>query len=253
MKKTDNWQQHIGSVWASVLTSHALDISATVIEIAPGFTEKIGCGLAKMQFRGILYVLEPNDMALEWVLQRYKALLPNARIIGVNKATQYACELLPRKVEAIVMNHVLDDMIFYEALTPEQQQSIFSQTRPGQACLEQVKRTWKQLLGNPEYLAKVKQQVLADLCNLIDHTNARIVGISQYKSWFMLQNELTEADSEGNDLLGKLVLQLGGTSAEDENVLSSFNQQPKDWLVIEKERIGISVNKITALQQADKM
>lgn len=235
--KIYHWQQHVGSVWASLLCNHSLNCSGTIIEIGPGFTDKIGCGLAKLQFRGKLYVVEPNELALQWVVHRYQTLLPTATIIAVNKPMQDACAILPRAVEAILMNHVLDDMLLYAGLAPAEQQSIFSQTRPGEPCLSQVKNTWQGLLSNPQYLSELKYIVLNDICSLVDHADARIIGMSQYKSWFLAENELKEADLKGNELLREMVSQLGDMSIEDKDILCSYGQDWRNWLVIEKESV----------------
>jgi hypothetical protein len=252
--KTDHWQQHVGSVWASLLSKHSLNSSGTIIEIGPGFTDKIGRGLAKLQFQGKLYVLEPNELALEWVAERYQTLLPNATIIAVNKTVQDACTLLPSAVEAVLMNHVLDDMVLHAGLPPAGQQNIFSQTRPGESCLSQVKETWQALLADPQYLLVLKQQVVTDLNKLIDHTDARIIGMSQYKSWFLSQNELEEADMIGNKLLGEMMVQLGDTSMADKDILRSYGQDHQDWLIIERETVfEISDNKPGIIQQAVKI
>jgi hypothetical protein len=249
--KTDQWQQHVGAVWASLLSNHSLNRSGTIIEIGPGFTDKIGCGLAKLQFQGKLYILEPNNMALKWGVHRYQTLLPNATIIGVNDATKDACTILPAGVEAILMNHVLDDMVLHAGLLPANQQSIFSQMRPGKSCLSRVKNTWQALIGDPEYLSELKHEVLNGLCNLIDHVSARLVGMSQYKSWFLFQNELKEADLIGNKLLCEIASQLNNMSMKDKNILRSYGQDPQDWLFIEKENIfEIPDNKSKDILQA---
>ena len=249
--KTDQWQQHIGSVWASLLSNHSLNRSGAIIEIGPGFTDKVACGLAKLQFKGTLYVLEPNNMALKWVMLRYQTLLPNANIVAVNSTTKDACSILPGGVEAILMNHVLDDMVLHAGLVPAKQQSIFSQIRPGKSCLSQVKSTWQALLDDRQYLAELNREVLTDLCNLVDHADARIVGISQYKSWFLFQNELKEADSIGNKLLCEIASRLGDMSTEDKDVLRNYGQDPQDWLFLEKEgAFEISNNKSKAIRRA---
>jgi len=251
--KTDQWQQHVGSVWASLLSNHSLNCSGTIIEIGPGFTDKIGRGLAKLQFKGKLYILEPNEPALTWVAQRYQTLLPNATIIAVNKSMQDACAILPGAVEAILMNHVLDDMVLHAGLLPAEQQNIFSQIRPGELCLSQVKNTWQALLGDPQYLAELKHEVLTGIGTLVDHTDARIVGMSQYKSWFLSQNELKEADLIGNKLLAEMVSQLGEMPIDDMDTLRSYGQDPQDWLIIEREGVyGISDNKPNIIQQATR-
>lgn len=109
------------------------------------------------------------------------------------------------------------------------------------------------MLADPQYLLALKQQVVTDLCKLIDYTDARIVGISQYKSWFLSQNELGEADMIGNKLLGEIVLQLGDTSMADKDILRSFGQDAEDWLMIERETVSdISDNKPEIIQQAVK-
>jgi hypothetical protein len=233
-QKNDQWQQYIGSVWASLLFNHSLNCSGSIIEVGPGFTDKIGCGLAKLQFRGKIYVLEPNTVALEWVTNRYKTLLPNSTIIAVNSATEDACAMLPDEVDAVLMNHVLDDMILYAGLTTNEKQTIFSRIKPGEPCLSQVRYTWQVLLSNPLYLSTLSQKVLTNLLNLIYRTNARIVGISQYKSWFLLQNELNEADLIGKKLLCEMILKLGGLSVKDKDTLLSYDQHPEDWLVIDR-------------------
>jgi len=235
--ETNQWQQHIGTVWASLLSNHSLNRLGTIVEIGPGFTDKIGRGLAKLQFRGNLYILEPNEMALEWVVQRYETLLPHATIVAVNSTTRNSCTVFPGGVEAILMNHVLDDMILYAGLLPAIQQSIFSQIRPGESCLSQVKNTWQALLEDTKYLSEIKDEVLTDLCNLINHADARILGMSQYKSWFLLQNELEEADLIGNRLLCDIATHFGDMSVEDKNILRSNGQDPQAWLFIEKENV----------------
>lgn len=252
--KTDHWHQHVGSVWALLLSKHALNCSGTIIEIGPGFTDKIGRGLAKLQFQGRLYILEPNEVALEWVAERYQIILPHATIIAVNKTVQDACTVLPSAVEAVLMNHVLDDMVLHAGLSPARQQNIFSQTRPGESCLSQVKETWQALLEDPQYLLALKQEVVTDLYNLIYHTDARIVGMSQYKSWFLSQNELEEADMIGNKLLGEIISLLGNTSLADKDILRSYGQDEQDWLIIERETVfEISDNKQEIIPQQLKI
>lgn len=234
---TDLWPQHIGSIWAALLSNHSLNPSSSIVEIGPGFMDKIGCGLAELRFQGILYVVEPNKDALKWVIHRYRTLLPKATIIAVNETIQDACSILPEGIEAILMNHVLDDMVLYASLHPDERQSIFSQIRPGESCLFKVKYTWQSLINDPENLSELNSNIISDIYSLVDCTQARIVGMSQYKSWFLNQNKLTEANLIGNKLLLEIVSHLGHMSSEDKDILRSYNQDPLDWLIVERENI----------------
>lgn len=249
-KNSDLWPQHIGSIWAALLSNHSLNPSSSIVEIGPGFTDKIGCGLAELRFQGTLYVVEPNKDALKWVVHRYHTLLPKATIIAVNEEIKDACSALPEGVEAILMNHVLDDMVLHASLNPDERQSIFSQIKPGESCLYQVKYTWQSLINDPQNLSELNSNIISELYSLVDHTQARIVGMSQYKSWFLHQHKLNEADLIGNKLLLEFVPHLGHMSSEDKDILQSYNQDPLDWLIIERENIiQISDRKQNIIQQ----
>ena len=253
--ETVEWQQHIGTVWASLLAHHSLNLAGIIVEIAPGFTDKIGLGLAKLNFRGTLYIVEPNNPALEWALHQYRQLMPTATIIGVNKCISDAATLLPKVVDAILMNHILDDLVLHAALPSNARENVFSQIKPGGPCLHEVKNAWQQLLANPEYLASTTQKVLMDLYRLIDHVDANFVGISQYKSLFLQQNELQGADLVGNNLLREISLRFSPTSLKDIELLANVGQRAEDWLFITTENIPRSpesklnyINRLTTIE-----
>src|SRR3954470_475012 len=76
----DAWSRRLGRGWARVLRGRGLDPAGTVVEVGPGFADKVGLGLAGLGFRGTVIVVEPDNAARAWVVERYGRLLPRADV-----------------------------------------------------------------------------------------------------------------------------------------------------------------------------
>jgi hypothetical protein len=218
---------------------------STVVEIGPGFTSKIGIALAKIQFTGHLFIVEPNKDAIEWIGNQYSKLLPNTKIVLINRSINDAANELPINVDAVLMNHVLDDMILNAKLTNSLCDTIFSQMRPEQTCHPLVQKTWLSILDNPSTMASLSQQVLDELCQFLSHINPQLFATSQYHSWFLKENELQKANLLGLQLLSKLRLCFGDTNEKFDVVLKKHAQIPSQWLFIERNNNQEIFSKIT--------
>ena len=109
------WDVFVGQVWQAVLAPLDLPPDATVIEIAPGSSAKIGHALAALGFVGTLHVVEASAPALDILLAQYRRLLP-AATLHAHACPLSACRaLLPQGAQAVLGNHIIDDMLLAAA------------------------------------------------------------------------------------------------------------------------------------------
>lgn len=236
---SDNWDVHIGSLWGQLLSRHSLGRDSTVVEIGPGFSDKIGRCLAERQFQGKLYVIEPDDAARRWATARYVELLGKAEIVPVAREVSSAGTLIPERVDALLMNHVLDDMILHAALTPDERSGIYG----GLGCYREsvsplFRETWQRLLADASTQRALCCRILEDLKRLTDKTSPRIFGASQYPSWFLHANGLEMVDRMGAALLRELSIRVGSTSDPDRAILQRSGQDPDRWLFVDRHSPG---------------
>jgi hypothetical protein len=230
----DGWNLRVGAIWGTLLSRHALDRRGVLIEIGPGFQDKIALGLAACQFRGTLYIVEPNTRARRWVAARYRQLLPDARIIAIAQPIPSATGQLPRCVEALLMNHVFDDCLLFAMLPPEDRDRVFAEMRTGHSGHIEVPSRWRRLLDDEGALRAAGGLVVDDVAQLLKQTQPRLLGASQYRSWFQMEHGLARVDHIGAEMLHELELRTGATSVSDGATLRHFGQQPERWLVCER-------------------
>ena len=227
----DDWNLRIGTIWAELLSAHGVDRDGLVIEVGPGFADKVGLGLAAHGFGGTFYVVEPNAAAREWVKERYRRLLPEATIVTVADPIPLAVHFLPARVDALLMNHVLDDLVLHAALPPRERERVFRDIRPEQTGPREVWQTWQRLLGDPGSLQSLEAEVIDGLRRLLVHSTPHLFGAAQYESWYLTANGLGEVDRLGAALLWDLSRAVGRTGAEDRALLQRLGQDPDRWLV----------------------
>lgn len=199
----DNWNEYIGSLWYNLLTKTSLKKDGVVVEIAPGSVSKIGRGLADYDFKGTLYIIEPNYSSLAEIVIEYCNLLPNANLMPINRTLRAAIPLLPKRPDIILANHPLDDMIVGNALSVEDFDRFF--TKHYDRCsIFETKYFWDILKDNPIIFKQSLQKVLEDWELLIKQIRPSNVAISQYYSFFFKQHRLTEPDDNAISLLRKI-------------------------------------------------
>lgn len=230
----EDWQHYIGSVWAGFLRSHNLHKNAVVIEVGAGFAHKVGLGLAQTGFSGKLYILEPAEQALEFTFLHYKKILPNARIIAVNQTLASWDVNVPEYVDALLMNHVLDDFILHAAASQQLGKVIFDNMRSNQVvCQEEVSALWSGIMNNTAWRNQLTATVLESLIRFIGRTRPALLGISQYESWFLNRNGLRAVNQYCSKVLAMLAWQLGNTVSEDQQMLQAHGQKAEEWLLLD--------------------
>lgn len=222
------WDREIGGMWARLLRLHRVNPTGNIAEAGPGFTLKVGYGLKTHGFRGTLYVVDPNRRILDWVTVRYRELLPEARIMPIRARLDAAAPLLPSGLDAILMNHLLDDLLLDAAIAPRRRAALFGNMHPGAPCTASLRRTWRVLANDASKLQRVSSAVCADVTTFYCRTRPRLLAASQYPSWFHSQNDLSFVNGITDTMLERIACGFGA---------SPNRERGTRWLVLSREQM----------------
>ncbi len=228
------WDAQVGDIWARVFSRHRLDTVGEVAEVGPGFTLKVGLGLRQLGFRGTLYVVEPNLGVRRWLMPRYRELLPGARVVAVPKRLREAAAVLPRGLSALVMNHVLDDLVLDGSVHKRISRIVFGQMRQGLPCRVEVRRSWDALLRSRAKLAAACTSVVGDIAHAYRSTRPKLLVVSQYPSWFHYQNGMQRVDRATASLLQQLQRRLLASTAASGGLFCYGDKEPR-WLIVQSQ------------------
>jgi hypothetical protein len=148
------------------------------MEIGPGFGDKVALGLASLRFRGTILLVEPNLAARAWAAERYRQVLPRARVEAVPARMQEVGA--GRGVDALLANHVLDDLLLDGSVPSPVSTLLFSTMRPDSACSPLFVETWSSLLARSRpAVRKVAREIEA----CIAAVRPRVFAFNHYASW----------------------------------------------------------------------
>lgn len=208
LSRPEVYDFEVGKSWAYLLSKCAFEPRQCVVEVAPGMSPKIGIGLSLHGFRGTLYVVEPCLQSLEAVVRRYSEILPEARIIPVDCRLSEAPVRLPRRVDGILSNHPLDDMLLgCLPIEDDKLQSFFVNNYIGPDHTRTA-NLWERLMRDQSFFAQCQDAVIADWRNAIAGLKPAWLGISQYQSYFFRSHGLEIPDREALVLLRRLAGEL---------------------------------------------
>lgn len=207
--ESDAWNRRLGLAWARVLRRRGLDPAGTVVEVGPGFADKVGLGLAELAFRGSLIVVEPDEDARAWVVTRYRQLLPGAEVLATGQAVPDASFLAGRAVDLLAANHVLDDLLLNAAVMAGEAGRLFAGMRPGSACSPAFVRAWRRLLAAPEGLDRSAGRVVDDLATFVRTVRPGLTILNQYASWRHRQHGLEAIHEHSLSVMRRLGRNLG--------------------------------------------
>jgi len=176
------WERRLGRIWAQQLRQRHHGPESTVVEIGPGFSAKVGFGLAEVGFRGELILVEPNAPALRWAADAYQRLLPRA-------AVRSRCQPVPDAgsiegpVAVLLANHLLDDLLLNAYVQAAEGDRIFGAMRPGAGCPERYVEIWLQLIHAPDPLSEIADRVAAELASYVAEVQPACLILNDYPSW----------------------------------------------------------------------
>lgn len=212
--------------WRSLL-GRFVDARTTVVEVAPGFSDRIARALREIGFAGRLDIVEPNGAALRRTLERYTTLLPDARIVPHDRCLDDAADSLPHGRTAILMNHAFDDMLLAAAVPRDVADRIFSRMRPGSVVDPLVRELWRSMSEATSSTSSIVDRVAGELGEAVGRAAPSVVIASHYTSWYHRSADLQAADRLGARIRDRLRLRLAAHGR-------SFRvpaHQADDWVV----------------------
>jgi hypothetical protein len=235
-KAADGWSRLLGYAWTEMLRRQRLSPAGTVVEIGPGFTDKLARGLAMLDFYGTVILVEPNEAAGAWAFQRYRRLLPQAEVLVMQRPIPDGKITQRLSVDILLSNHILDDLILNAALLPEISARIFSHMQPGAPCSRMFIRKWQELLALPKLLEQIIAQVAGDFTNYVEEMQPRLVLLNQYPSWRHNLHDLGSIHTQALRLMNLMETSLGAVCVDSTAFLGSDYQTPMRWLIGEPKR-----------------
>ncbi|MGH3825352.1 MAG: hypothetical protein ACRDRA_21305 [Pseudonocardiaceae bacterium] len=166
-----------------MLRAQEIRLDSRVVELGPGFSAKIGYGLAEVGFHGEVVLVEPNDDARRYAAGKYLRLLPQAHVRTRPRLLQHADESVRSRVDLLLANHVLDDLFLSTHLSFRDSDRLFAEMRPGQSCSDFFLQTWRLILGNPASVDRTIADVVDDLVRHLTATRPGCLVMNQYPSW----------------------------------------------------------------------
>lgn len=217
------WDRIVSEIWRAALKCLDIHACRTMIEIGPGTSAKVANAFACLDYRGHICILDASSNAISVMREKYQQACPGAVIQTIEGRLNKTFHLLPENLDIVIMSHIIDDMMLWEAALhfPGKQNAFewHGGSSYQMAPTLSFHDLWQHVEMNPSLLAKVKQEVFLTLSRLIKKISAKKILMSQYPSATLQENGLDAVNKHASDIfqeLKKEISQLQG---------SHFNQQ----------------------------
>lgn len=175
----DEWEWYIGELYTKLIKNCFNNDINTVVEFAPGFKYKIANVLKNIDFKGTLYIVDSNQNVLNYVFNKYSEILPDAKIICLNKDLEESVSYLPSNIDLFLANHSVDDMLISEYLDEKELKEIFDNEYGSKAKLL---KKWEQLENDYFTLEKIKNIVFIKWVKFFNSIKFNYIVMNQYNS-----------------------------------------------------------------------
>lgn len=196
----DYFEKYMGKVYYHIMSANNLNNMKTIVEFAPGFRWKIAYALKSINFDGTIFIIDSNKNVTEFVEKKYSEILPNSKIIVINKDLIDSIELLPKDIDLFVSNHCIDDMIISKYLVGKNLEDAFNNTAKSKEILI---KCWNELREVDNLLFNIKENVYNDLSHFFENINFKFIIMSQYKSGYYM-NEKNYVEDLSKTIFDKL-------------------------------------------------
>lgn len=184
----DEWEWYIGQIFAILIQNTHKSSIKDVIEIAPGFRYKIAYALKEVNFQGNLYIIDTNTEVLEYIREKYKEILPNAKIITINKSFENAFEDIPNEFDLLLSNHCIDDMIIAEYM------NNYNKNLNNEDFKEMLTEAWIKLGKEQTKINEISNKVFYTFKEFFLDKTIKTIIMSQYKSNLYFKDKFKEMD-----------------------------------------------------------
>jgi hypothetical protein len=181
------WEWYIGELYSKLIENVCKNTLKTVVEIAPGFRYKIAYALKNINFAGDLYIIDTSEDVIEYIKNKYKEILPNANIICINKKFGESVSDVPNKIDLLLANHCIDDLIISEYID-----STYNDNLIAKDFKEILIDAWKKLKQDEEKVMEITSNVYLTFKNFFEAKQINMIMMGQYKSNLYFKDELEE-------------------------------------------------------------
>jgi hypothetical protein len=225
------WNNYIANIWNKIFQKINFPKNGAVVEVAPGEANKLGLALKKYGFVGSLYVIEPNEEYLKSITNQYKQTLKKSKIIPILQTLEKSDKFLPKKIDAIISNHPLDDMLLGCFLDKYSSENFLNHNYG--LSPSTTKEYWECMKKTKNFLPMAKKKVTLEWCKIINKKNPQFCLIYQYKSYYFQKNKILLPDKNAADVL-KLISNKYSKfkiNTKDLNVSKGLKEK-KGWLIL---------------------
>ena len=189
------WDKYVAHLWYNFLYFCEIKTQDTVIEIAPGASPKLVMALAKINFQGKVYIVEPFKEALDHITHQYQTYLPQVQIFPIQKNLLESMSFLPKNPDFIVSHHPLDDMLISSNLEASEVKDIFNWVKQDKLEIDVAfEKRWLDIQSDPRALELMKENIVKLWCDLIEVVNPKFLILSQYPSLVLEQYKTPMSD-----------------------------------------------------------
>ena len=182
MKKNYNtadaeWEWYIGQLYYQLIKNLYKKKIKCVVELAPGFRYKIADALKELNFDGVIYVIDYSNDVLNYVKSKYEKILPNAKVICINKKFEESLDLIPKNIDLFLSNHSVDDLIISNYSNEE-----YNDESNNDLLYNDLLILWEKLYHDSSSVKKITSEIVKIFNELFTSKNIGLVIMSQYKS-----------------------------------------------------------------------
>lgn len=214
----DYYEAYMGMLYSRIIRKNKIENIDKVVEFAPGFRFKIAYALKNIGFKGTIYVIDSNENVLKFVKDKYKSILPNAKIVLINKDLMDSIDFMPKKVDLFLANHCIDDMIISRYLVGKKLADAFNNTEESKQILINC---WNELKEEDDILFNLKELVYRDLKTFFEKIDIKLIVMSQYKSGYYI-NQKNYIEKLSKSIFNKLKVDIN-TNLENLKEALSFD------------------------------
>lgn len=201
----DAWDQFMGHIWHGVLQAVGPSQDATIIEIAPGSSAKIGYALNFYGFKGKLYIVDCTKEALQTLEPKYRQLLPEAEIHFICATLKTTYLNLPRHPALFMGNHIFDDMLLGEADEEFSRENTFKWSNKYSAHVSnEVFDAWSYISNHPSILERKKNDVVQGINETLAYIQPQSSVFNQYPSSALHAAGITDLNQTALDIQDRL-------------------------------------------------
>lgn len=185
----DEWEWYIGQIFSRLIENSCQSKIKNVVEIAPGFRYKIAYALKNVNFSGTLYVIDTNKEVLKYVAEKYKMILPDSKIIYINKSFEDSFTYVPNEFDLLLSNHCVDDMIISEFM-----QNYYDNNLKNENFRDMLTEAWIELGKDENKINEISSHIFYNFKDFFQKKRISNIIMSQYKSNLYFKEQFKEMD-----------------------------------------------------------